>query len=130
MFWAPVVAALDGDPEGPRALQRIFEYLGEAAGERSTDLELLAATITEHTPAARDVTMNSLEKLLEKGRKQGVVIGRAQANRETLLKQLRAKFGGLTGEDAAKIAHADAATLEEYLERILTADSVAAVLGG
>jgi hypothetical protein len=129
-FWARVVAALDRVPGGAQAMLRIMEYLGEAAGERSIDLEQLAAKIAESAPDGKDVTMNSLERLLEKGRLQGAATARLETRHKTLLKQLRLRFGELREEDLATIEAADEATLERYLERFATADSVAAVLGG
>jgi hypothetical protein len=74
--------------------------------------------------------MNSLERLLEKGRLQGAATARLETRHKTLLKQLRLRFGELREEDLATIEAADEATLERYLERFATADSVAAVLGG
>lgn len=65
--------------------------------------------------------MNSVEKLIEEGRQQG--------HRQTLTKLLRLKFGDVSADDIERIEHADEAELDEYISRVLTADSVAAVLG-
>ena len=81
--------------------------------------------------------MNSVEKLIEEGRQQGLQRGRREGRREgrhegqrqALEKLLRLKFGELGPEDLERIESADEATLDLYISRVLTADSVAAVLG-
>ena len=125
-FWARVVAALHDVPDGVEALLRILEYLGEAAGEQSVDLDQLAGLLAEHSPTAQDLAMTSLERLLDKGRQQG----RMQGQREMLLELLREKFGEVSNADEAKIAEADAEALARYTKRVVRADSVAAVRGG
>jgi hypothetical protein len=49
--------------------------------------------------------------------------------RTMLLKQLRHKFGPLSEEQVGRVREADAATLDRYAERTVTADSIDAVLG-
>ena len=73
--------------------------------------------------------MNSVERLREEGRQEGHRKGRQEGRRATLLKQLRVKFGEIAEADVACVNGADDEALEQYLERVLTADSVAAVLG-
>lgn len=104
-----------------------MEYLGE--GDRSVDLEQLAAKIAEHASDAREIAMNSLEGT-QQGHARGQAEGRVEGQLEMLLKQLRKKVVALTDEDVAKVEAADAETLDVYLGRVLTADTVAAVLGG
>ena len=55
--------------------------------------------------------------------------GKREGARETLLKLLTRKFGELSEGDLRRIDQANDAALEVLLERVLTADSIAAVLG-
>jgi predicted transposase YdaD len=73
------------------------------------------------------------ERVFAEGKREGEREGKREGEREgkqkTLVKQLTLKFGDLSEPDLLRIAQADAAVLETYLERVLTADSIAAVLG-
>lgn len=73
--------------------------------------------------------MNSIEKLKEEGRSEGLTRGRAEGRRESLKKLLALKFGDLSLEQGAAVDGADLDTLDRYLERVLTADSLDAVFG-
>lgn len=142
VVWAPLFELLAGLPGGQDVVDSLMRYLGVAAGKRSVSLRELGQRLSEHGPQAREVVMNSVEKLIEEGRREGLREGlregRAEgrreggreARRQTLIKQLRLKFGELPAEDVARVEAADEETLERYLERVLTADSIAAVLGG
>lgn len=134
VVWAPLFEALARDPGAQAVVDRLMRYLGVAGGKRSVSLEALAKKLIEHGPTTQQVIMNSVEKLIEKGRKQGMEMGRQEGRqegqREALLRQLRLKFGDLRDEHLARVASAHESELEQYLERILTADSLAAVFGG
>jgi predicted transposase YdaD len=89
--------------------------------------------------------MNSLQKLIEQGRQEGRLEGRQEGRlegrqegrqegrRETAAKMLRrlleGRFGPLTSAQHSRIDVLDATSLEDALERILTADSIEAVIG-
>jgi hypothetical protein len=62
-------------------------------------------------------------------RKEGEARGVAKGKRETLLLQLRQRFGRLPAATTARIDNADAATLNTWFVRVLTAESLAEVLG-
>ncbi|MBL4686956.1 MAG: hypothetical protein JKY37_20340, partial [Nannocystaceae bacterium] len=125
-FWAAQFAALDDLVGGSRDSNRVISYLGDAAGEGSIDVEVLVSERLKYAPQAEQVVMNSVERLREEGRQEG----RQEGRRATLLKLLRVKFGQVVETDVARVNGADDEVLEQYLERVLTADSVAAVLGG
>ena len=55
--------------------------------------------------------------------------GEREEERKTRLKLLTRKFGALSESDLRRIDEADDAALDAFLERVLTADSIAAVLG-
>jgi flagellar biosynthesis/type III secretory pathway protein FliH len=66
---------------------------------------------------------------IAQGREEGIAKGREEGRIAALLSQLRLKFG-VQALDAAVAAHLRAATpaaVEHYLERVLVADSLAAV---
>lgn len=136
-FWAPSFAALESSPDGLRDAVRIFSYAGKAKGEHSVDIPSLADRIAQHDPSAQHVVMNSLDKLIEKGRKQGLEKGLEKGLKKGLKKGqakmfldfLRDKYGDLSEDDVARVEQADEETLERYRKRFATADSVAAVLG-
>jgi uncharacterized protein YnzC (UPF0291/DUF896 family) len=88
--------------------------------------EQFRAKINELAPQAEQTVMTIAEELRQQGLQQGLRRGQQQV----LLKLLRLKFGDVRDEDVARIEQADDASLERSLERVLTADSVAAVLGG
>ncbi|MBL4683111.1 MAG: hypothetical protein JKY37_00865 [Nannocystaceae bacterium] len=48
----------------------------------------------------------------------------------TVLTLLRVKFGKVSDADVARVERADDEAVEHFLERVLTTDSVAAVLDG
>lgn len=59
---------------------------------------------------------------------KGHVEGREEARRETLRELLGLKFGALSAETEARIADATPAELKRFIERVLSADSLAMVL--
>ena len=58
-----------------------------------------------------------IQEGVEKGREEGLLLGR----RATIRHQFRLKFGVLSDEVLARVESADAATLDRWEERILTA---------
>jgi hypothetical protein len=140
-FWASLFDALERIPGGRDVLLRILQYLGEAAGDDSVAIDTFAQEVIKHAPKASKVIMSSLEKFtkkaheeglakgLAKGRAAGRAEGIAEGLRTALLKMLRGKFGELSAERVARVDHADESTLQSLIDRAITADSVAAVLG-
>jgi len=74
--------------------------------------------------------MDSVDKLIEEGMQMGLSKGRAEGRKQMLLDQLKLKFGELNEADIARVEEADESALRQYSERVLTADSIGAVLGG
>lgn len=72
--------------------------------------------------------MTIAEQLRQEGRREGRQDGLREGLRSVVLKLLRLKFGELDDAVQARIAAADEATLDRYAERVLSADSIAAVL--
>ena len=61
-----------------------------------------------------------LERGLEKGREAGVIEGK----RRTLLRQLSAKFGEISGRTRASVETMSETDLDSLLERVLTASTL------
>ncbi len=117
-----------------RAAWIVVGYIRHRRPPEEVDRLVLAATeAIEDAPRGREVqTMvrTSAEELIEKGKeigkeigeKIGEEIGRAAAKRETLLRQMRQKFGPLSPTLEAQIAAIqDGSRLDDLLARILTA---------
>ena len=68
--------------------------------------------------------------LAEKWKAEGEAKGRAEGKAETLRKLLTLKFGVLTEPIARRIAGASEAELDCWIERVLIADTLDAVLDG
>ena len=69
-----------------------------------------------------------LDAVLDMGEERGRKKSEARGMQELLRGQLQARFGPLSPEANARLAAADAATLQRWSLRILTAASVAEVL--
>jgi len=91
----------------------------------SVPFEVFRAKILEQLPGTEEIAMSTTwfedqqEKALSKGRTEG--------RAEVLRKQLVLKFGALDTEVDARIAAATPEALDRYLERVLTATTLAAV---
>jgi hypothetical protein len=68
---------------------------------------------------------NTWEKARELGRKEGLKTGELNV----LLRQLRARFGELPAAALARIQAADTPELEQWADRVLSAKTLAEVLG-
>jgi hypothetical protein len=76
------------------------------------------------------VTMyNTWEKARELGLKEGRQEGRKEGELNVLLRQLRARFGELPAAALARIQAADTAEVEQWSDRVLSAKTLAEVLG-
>ena len=64
---------------------------------------------------------------LDKGREEGLRADRREGERAMLVKQLRTRFGRLPRATVARVKNASRASLNLWIERILTAQSLAQV---
>ena len=110
---------------GQDAQWRIMGYLSISAGKRSPDIDRLTTALSKAGPATQRATMNNLEKFAEKHR----LVGLEQGRRRVLRSQMQKKFGEVDPQLLARIDSLPAEAIDEALDRILTADSVEAVLG-
>ena len=72
--------------------------------------------------------LSAAQKLIADGEAKGRVEGRAEGRAETLLKLLRLRFATVSEAASERVMHADIATLDRWVERVLTATSVDDVL--
>ena len=84
-------------------------------------------------PEVKDALMTLAEKWKAEGEAKGEAKGRAEGKAEgkaeTLRKLLTLRFGDLTEATARRIASASEADLDRWVERVLTADTLDAVIG-
>lgn len=73
--------------------------------------------------------MTYADKLSQQGVEQGRQQGAQQGKRDVLLRLLQQKFGPLRADVQAHIDASNGTQVEAYLDRVLTADSLDAVLG-
>jgi hypothetical protein len=123
--WVDLVQEVRRAPGGAAALAAIWRYIflvAERLGPREVVTRLTATIEGE----AQEDLVTAGEQLIEQGRLQGLQEGQ----RRMLLKQLRARFGALPEDATARVNRADAAELDLWSDRVLTAPSLAEVLGG
>ena len=73
----------------------------------------------------QEVELTWAEKLRQEGREEGLQEGLVEGKRQTLKRQLAAKFGALPNRVEASIdALASVEELDRYLDRVLTAGSL------
>ncbi len=109
-------------PDGLRALAILVRYLSLVL-ERER-FEGFRDKMKQLAPATEEAAMNYHDYVIEQGRQQG----RTEVQRETLTKLLTLKFGPLDTDVVERIEGATPDELERALERILSADTLDAVL--
>jgi len=84
-------------------------------------LDAFRAKIREHAPEAEQAAMTIAEQMRREGRAEGRV--------QVLTKLLTLKFKSLSAEHEALIAQAADEQLEQYVERVLDAETIDDVFG-
>ena len=82
------------------------------------------AILVALAPAAPDRKEPLVTTLAERWMEEG----RIKASRQILLKQLKLKFGELQGAERTRVENASEEELLRFIDRVLDADSLAAVL--
>ena len=107
-------------PDGRRALEVLFRYISMVS---EVTREELAEALAEAAPEAKETIMTLAEQLQQEGIQKGRL-----ADRQDVLRLLLAqKFGELPNEASARLEAATYEQLSAWTDRILTADSLAAV---
>jgi hypothetical protein len=102
---------------------------------QEVDMAAVQATVRAIDARAGDAIMSMAEKLIAEGEAKGLsaaqkliaegrVEGETKGRAETLLKLLRLRFTSVPESAAERVMHAGVATLDRWVERVLTAGSV------
>jgi predicted transposase YdaD len=133
--WADLFRAVKAAPNGVAALGKIWHYvMAVHEGSHERVLPALAATLDDEEQ--RQTMSTIAEQLIEKGKKKGIEEGLekgiekgiAEGERATLVRLLEQRFGPLSATARKRIEQAKRANLERWLDRVLTATTLADVL--
>ena len=119
-------------PDGRSAAARdvlaiVLRYILETSQAEPAKLRrLLAQQVGRKT--AEEI-MTTAEMLRREGRQEGRQEGLQDGKREMLLRQLRQRFGRVPAVTVARVGKAGAAELDAWADRVLSAESLDAVLG-
>jgi predicted transposase YdaD len=142
--WVDLVRDVRRSPNGASALATIWRYVfmvSERLGQAEILPFLVAAAGEEEERGSRaslgerlieEGRVKGLEQGREQGREEGLEQGREEARRrerELLAKLLMGRFGPLPEAAVARLNVADSAQIDRWIERFLTASSLADVLG-
>ncbi|WP_437754936.1 Rpn family recombination-promoting nuclease/putative transposase [Sorangium sp. So ce1389] len=145
--WRDVLEEVRRAPSGGAALARLWHYMFSIADPRDPE-KVLKALLAAAGPEAKEEIVTIADYLREEGRREGRLAGeregrlageregrlageregRLEGQRSTLLKQLRLRFGELPEPIEARVRAADAAQIEGWTERVLTAPTLDDVL--
>jgi predicted transposase/invertase (TIGR01784 family) len=125
--WIELFREILDSPNGVHEIEQLYRYIWHVAGQLR--FEEFRATIQSRLPQTKEIAMTIAEQLRAEGRAEGEAKGRAEGRVRTLMRQMTLKFGPLSPEHAALIEHATEQQLDAYLDRILTASTIEAVLG-
>jgi hypothetical protein len=120
--WAEAMAELLRAPNGREALWTILRYIALVADDS------VAATLAAAIPEAKPQVKEALMTLAEKWMADGEAKGKAEGKVEALRKLLTLKFGPVPEAASLRITGATETDVDRWLERVLSADSLDAVL--
>ena len=135
--YCDAVAAVLQAPSGQAAFIQLLSYIDYVCGDEH--YVEFRETICKQLPEAKEAVMTYAEKMIQQGREQGREEGREQGReqgreegrlvtlRNVLHKQLTLKFGSVPPEHVATLDSARIEQLERYVERVLTAETLADV---
>ena len=96
-----------------------------ATNEPDKPEELVARLLAAVGNEGKEEIMTAADQLMERGREQGIQLGLKQGlergRREMLLDLLHERFGKLPDAAVARVTAADAAELQAWSKRVLTA---------
>ncbi len=107
--------------DGAEALGAIFRYLSLVTGEDRHDV--IDTVLAQLSEPVREQAMTLYDHFIQQGKAEGRAEGRA----DVLLKLLQLKFGPLPDEAAARVRGASADDVDRWIERVLTAESLAQI---
>ena len=111
---APYAFAEEGDPAPARR--------GHGRRARTSEPSKVRGVLAQQVGRRQPEELTTTEELLRRE-------GRTEGKREVLVRLLRRRFGRLPAATVARIDKADAAVLDTWSERVLTAASIDEVVG-
>jgi predicted transposase YdaD len=124
-FWIDAILEAERAPGGASAFATLITYMFRVVDPMNQDQ--LRAKIRLLGPHTEESAMSIADKLHEEGRQEGRQEGRREARIATLRSQLLFKFQALDATYEARLHAAPAEALDRYLQRVLFANSLAAV---
>ncbi len=127
--WSDTVTEiLQEHPDGLRAVEALVRYI--VLVNRTGPPEAVRQTLREKlSPEAEESLMTYADQLREEGRQQSRQ-EMLEHSRARMLRLLHVKFGAIEVEQIQRVQRADEAQLDIWLERLLTATSLAEVFAG
>jgi predicted transposase YdaD len=130
--WADVLRDVWHAPDGGAAVRMIFRYVFEADETLTVD-ELRALVANRVDKDVEEEVVTLADRLREEGRLNGERMGRAEGElrqqRKIVIKLLTLRFGPLSDATVDRINAAGMDQLEIWSERVLTAATLAEMLG-
>jgi predicted transposase/invertase (TIGR01784 family) len=131
--WIPAMLELGRTRAGLDSLEVLITYMFQVIDPMH--LDELRAKLRELGSRTQEVAVTIAEHLRREGRKEGIKVGikkgikkgREEGRIATLRSLLVLKFQILGAEDEARLQAATPEAIDRYLQRLLTADSLAAV---
>ncbi|MFO0755873.1 MAG: Rpn family recombination-promoting nuclease/putative transposase [Byssovorax sp.] len=127
--WAETVEEVLAAPNGTAALARVLRYIWSVHGEVDAG-ELEDLVVQKLGQKAKEAAVTIADQLRREGHKEGLQKGLQKGKKDTLLAQLGAKFGKVPRAVVVKVNAASTAEIDRWIKRILTADSLAELMGG
>lgn len=129
-LWAFLTSMVSLVAALPDRADRQFAFMYIIRVVEGTNRQVLETTLRAfEAPEIREDVMNAAEELRREGRREGKLEGRLEGTRGSLCRQLRIKFGPLPAAAQQRVDAADEATLDRWLEAVLTAQRLDDVLG-
>jgi predicted transposase/invertase (TIGR01784 family) len=126
--WAELLREVFSAPNGLEALELVMRYI-LVVNDRVEPEALHALLERVVSPEAKDIIMTAGERLILQGEERGLRKGLEQGMRAALLRQLRQRFGAeVTPEVEQRLASATTDRLEGWLDRVMTAATLEALL--
>lgn len=126
-FWIPSMLEVVRSRAGVDRFNVLLVYLFQVIAPMH--LEVLRAKLRKLGSHTEEVAMTIAEHFHEEGRKQGREEGRQEGRIATLRSLLVFKFQTLRPDDEARLQAASPEAIDRYFQRLLTAESLAAVFG-
>ncbi len=128
--WISIFRDIAGSDPGAPTLAAVLRYIMLVTNIAARDLaEVMRSAVS---PQTADIVMSTGQRLIQQGRREGRAEGKAeghiQGQRAVLIRQLTTRFGQLPQATADRIANASSVEVELWVERVLSAPSLASVL--